>query len=95
MAAVILPLPLPLLALALLLSAFPIYYMFIMATRSNEEALDVPPPLLPGGELQLGQAGDAGRLQRRQGARGDICVELERRCDEVLRGARERLGEDR
>jgi cellobiose transport system permease protein len=39
------------LALALLLSAFPIYYMFIMATRSNEEALDVPPPLLPGGEL--------------------------------------------
>ncbi len=39
------------LALALLLSAFPIYYMFIMATRSNEEALDVPPPLLPGGQL--------------------------------------------
>jgi cellobiose transport system permease protein len=39
------------LALALLLSAFPIYYMFIMATRTNDDALDVPPPLLPGGHL--------------------------------------------
>jgi cellobiose transport system permease protein len=36
---------------ALVLSAFPIYYMFIMATRTNEEAIDVPPPLLPGGHL--------------------------------------------
>ncbi|MFD9950276.1 carbohydrate ABC transporter permease [Nonomuraea sp. NPDC059023] len=39
------------LAVALVLSAFPIYYMFIMATRSNEDALDTPPPLLPGGLL--------------------------------------------
>ena len=39
------------LALALVLSAFPIYYMFIMATRTNEDAIDVPPPLLPGGHL--------------------------------------------
>jgi cellobiose transport system permease protein len=39
------------LALALVISAFPIYYMFIMATRTNEEAMDVPPPLLPGGHL--------------------------------------------
>ncbi|WP_327085189.1 carbohydrate ABC transporter permease [Nonomuraea sp. NBC_01738] len=39
------------LALGLVLSAFPIYYMFIMATRSNEDALDTPPPLLPGGML--------------------------------------------
>ncbi|MBG0822342.1 carbohydrate ABC transporter permease [Planomonospora sp. ID91781] len=39
------------LAFALVLSAFPIYYMFIMATRTNDEALDTPPPLLPGGHL--------------------------------------------
>ncbi|WP_157245265.1 carbohydrate ABC transporter permease [Nonomuraea typhae] len=39
------------LAVALVLSAFPIYYMFVMATRSNEDALDTPPPLLPGGLL--------------------------------------------
>jgi cellobiose transport system permease protein len=39
------------LAFALVLSAFPIYYMFIMATRTNEEAMDTPPPLLPGGHL--------------------------------------------
>jgi cellobiose transport system permease protein len=39
------------LTFALVLSAFPIYYMFIMATRTNEEAIDTPPPLLPGGHL--------------------------------------------
>jgi cellobiose transport system permease protein len=39
------------LALALVLSAFPIYYMFIMATRTNDDAIDTPPPLLPGGHL--------------------------------------------
>ncbi|MEV4249278.1 carbohydrate ABC transporter permease [Streptosporangium canum] len=45
------PLTKVVLAVALVLSAFPIYYMFIMATRTNEEAIDVPPPLLPGGHL--------------------------------------------
>ncbi|MEU8248424.1 carbohydrate ABC transporter permease [Nonomuraea sp. NPDC048916] len=39
------------LVFALVLSAFPIYYMFIMATRTNEDAIDTPPPLLPGGHL--------------------------------------------
>ncbi|MBG0817677.1 carbohydrate ABC transporter permease [Planomonospora sp. ID82291] len=45
------PLTKAVLAFALVLSAFPIYYMFIMATRTNDEALDTPPPLLPGGHL--------------------------------------------
>ncbi|GAA2856117.1 carbohydrate ABC transporter permease [Streptosporangium fragile] len=45
------PLTKVVLAFALVLSAFPIYYMFIMATRTNDEALDTPPPLLPGGTL--------------------------------------------
>ncbi|WP_312887945.1 carbohydrate ABC transporter permease [Nonomuraea rhodomycinica] len=39
------------LGFALLLSAFPIYYMFIMATRTNDDAVETPPPLLPGGHL--------------------------------------------
>jgi len=39
------------LALAIILSAFPIYYMIIIATRTNSDAVDVPPPLLPGGNL--------------------------------------------
>lgn len=39
------------LAFALVMSAFPIYYMFIMATRTNEDAVETPPPLLPGGHL--------------------------------------------
>jgi cellobiose transport system permease protein len=33
------------------LSAFPIYWMFVIATRSNDVVNDVPPPLLPGGEF--------------------------------------------
>ncbi|GAA1600682.1 carbohydrate ABC transporter permease [Kribbella sancticallisti] len=33
------------------LSLFPIYWMFVVATRSNDVINDVPPPLLPGGEL--------------------------------------------
>ncbi|WP_326821954.1 carbohydrate ABC transporter permease [Streptosporangium sp. NBC_01756] len=45
------PLTKVVLAFALVLSAFPIYYMFIMATRTNDEAIDTPPPLLPGGHL--------------------------------------------
>ncbi|MFI7441730.1 carbohydrate ABC transporter permease [Nonomuraea indica] len=39
------------LVFALVMSAFPIYYMFIMATRTNEDAVETPPPLLPGGHL--------------------------------------------
>lgn len=34
-----------------LLSIFPIYWMFVIATRSNDVINDVPPPLLPGAEL--------------------------------------------
>jgi cellobiose transport system permease protein len=37
--------------LAIFLSIFPIYWMIIIATRSNEDAHSVPPPLLPGGNL--------------------------------------------
>ncbi|MFF0309539.1 carbohydrate ABC transporter permease [Streptosporangium sp. NPDC004379] len=45
------PLTKVVLALALVVSAFPIYYMFIMATRTNDDASEVPPPLLPSGRL--------------------------------------------
>ncbi|MFC9693799.1 carbohydrate ABC transporter permease [Kribbella sp. NPDC056951] len=34
-----------------LTSLFPIYWMFVVATRSNDVINDVPPPLLPGAEL--------------------------------------------
>jgi len=39
------------LAFTIFLSAFPIYYMIVIATRTNSDAVDVPPPLLPGGNL--------------------------------------------
>ncbi|MEV6521285.1 carbohydrate ABC transporter permease [Longispora sp. NPDC051575] len=39
------------LVLAVVLSAFPIYWTFIVASRSNDAINDVPPPLLPGGHL--------------------------------------------
>ncbi|CUR55587.1 putative carbohydrate ABC transporter, permease protein [metagenome] len=32
-------------------SAFPLYFMVVMASRRNEDITSVPPPLLPGGEL--------------------------------------------
>ncbi|WP_067482486.1 carbohydrate ABC transporter permease [Actinomadura hibisca] len=35
----------------LVLSVFPIYWMVVVATRSNEVVADVPPPVLPGGNL--------------------------------------------
>jgi cellobiose transport system permease protein len=37
------------LVVALALSVFPIYWMIIVATRTNSVVADVPPPLLPGG----------------------------------------------
>jgi len=40
-----------LLALALILSAFPLYWMIVIASRTNSEAVQVPPPFLPGGNL--------------------------------------------
>jgi cellobiose transport system permease protein len=39
------------LVVACVMSVFPIYWMFVIATRSNDVVNDVPPPLLPGGEL--------------------------------------------
>jgi cellobiose transport system permease protein len=36
---------------ALVLSVFPLYWMFVVATRSNDVVGDVPPPLLPGGNI--------------------------------------------
>jgi cellobiose transport system permease protein len=36
------------LVMALALSVFPIYWMFIVATRSNDVVGDIPPPLTPG-----------------------------------------------
>ncbi|MGI5163821.1 carbohydrate ABC transporter permease [Spirillospora sp. CA-253888] len=35
----------------LVLSLFPIYWMIVVATRSNDVVADVPPPVLPGGNL--------------------------------------------
>lgn len=39
------------LGFTIILSAFPIYWMIIIASRTNTDAVDVPPPLLPGGNL--------------------------------------------
>jgi cellobiose transport system permease protein len=46
------------LIVALALSIFPIYWMIIVATRTNSVVADVPPPLLPGGQ----GADNVGRL---------------------------------
>jgi cellobiose transport system permease protein len=46
------------LIVACVLSIFPIYWTFIVATRSNDAIHDVPPPVLPGGNL----GDNAGRL---------------------------------
>ncbi|WP_157610162.1 carbohydrate ABC transporter permease [Spirillospora albida] len=43
---------------ALLMSIFPIYWMIVVATRSNDVVSDVPPPVLPGGQV----ADNMGRL---------------------------------
>ncbi|TKK81107.1 carbohydrate ABC transporter permease [Herbidospora galbida] len=39
------------LGLAIFLSIFPIYWMIVIATRTNEDAHSMPPPLLPAGNL--------------------------------------------
>ncbi|WP_431900087.1 carbohydrate ABC transporter permease [Nonomuraea sp. bgisy101] len=39
------------LALAIVLSAFPLYWMLVIASRTNDDAVEVPPPFLPGGNL--------------------------------------------
>jgi cellobiose transport system permease protein len=46
------------LIVACVLSVFPIYWMVVVATRSNDVMGQVPPPLTPGGNL----ADNAGRL---------------------------------
>jgi ABC-type glycerol-3-phosphate transport system permease component len=43
---------------AIALSAFPLYWLFVVATRGNDVVGDWPPPLLPGGNL----AANVGRL---------------------------------
>jgi cellobiose transport system permease protein len=39
------------LVVAIILSAFPVYWMFIIATRTNDVVGQFPPPFFPGGEL--------------------------------------------
>ena len=39
------------LLISLVLSVFPLYWLFVVATRSNDVVGDMPPPLLPGGNL--------------------------------------------
>ncbi|WP_432921749.1 carbohydrate ABC transporter permease [Microbispora sp. CA-135349] len=39
------------LAVTIIISAFPLYYMIVIASRTNIEATDMPPPFLPGGNL--------------------------------------------
>ncbi|MEU0569573.1 carbohydrate ABC transporter permease [Nonomuraea sp. NPDC005983] len=39
------------LGVAVLLSAFPLYWMLVIASRTNADAVAVPPPFLPGGNL--------------------------------------------
>ncbi|MFD1932021.1 carbohydrate ABC transporter permease [Nonomuraea mangrovi] len=39
------------LVLAIVLSAFPLYWMLVIASRTNDDAVEVPPPFLPGGNL--------------------------------------------
>jgi len=39
------------LVIAIALSAFPLYWLFVVATRSNDVVGDWPPPLLPGSNL--------------------------------------------
>ena len=58
------PLTYLMLVMALALSVFPIYWMVIVATRSNEVVGDVPPPLTPGSNFDE----NVGRLLRTESA---------------------------
>ncbi|MEU6413205.1 carbohydrate ABC transporter permease [Microbispora sp. NPDC046933] len=39
------------LAATIIISAFPLYWMLVIASRTNRDATDIPPPFLPGGNL--------------------------------------------
>ena len=45
------PLTYIMLVAAVVLSIFPLYFMFVVATRTNDAMSSVPPPLIPGGNL--------------------------------------------
>ena len=52
------------LIIAVLLSVYPFYYMFVIATRSNDAINDTPPPFTPGGNV-LGQLRPGARQRPR------------------------------
>jgi cellobiose transport system permease protein len=39
------------LVITFFLSAFPLYWMLVLASRTNDEIVQLPPPLVPGGQL--------------------------------------------
>ncbi|MET0467802.1 MAG: carbohydrate ABC transporter permease, partial [Aeromicrobium sp.] len=41
------------LGLVVLLSAAPLYFMLVMASRANSDILGIPPPLVPGDQLAI------------------------------------------
>jgi len=45
------PLNYVVLVITFILSAFPLYWMLVLASRTNDEIVQLPPPLIPGGEL--------------------------------------------
>src|SRR5690242_3123047 len=46
------------LVITFILSVFPLYWMVVMASRTNDEIIQLPPPLFPGSHL----FGNAGKL---------------------------------
>jgi cellobiose transport system permease protein len=46
------PLNYVVLVISFVLSTFPLYWMLVMASRNNDEIVQLPPPLVPGGELE-------------------------------------------
>jgi cellobiose transport system permease protein len=45
------PLNYVVLVITFFLSAFPLYWMLVLASRTNDEVVSLPPPLVPGGNL--------------------------------------------
>jgi cellobiose transport system permease protein len=45
------PLNYVVLMISFVLSAFPLYWMVVLASRTNDEIVQLPPPMLPGGHL--------------------------------------------